>query len=144
MKTNNIFQRIASLFTVFLTIVGIYGTPALATKSGDALVVYYFHGNVRCPSCLLLEELTRSTVEFYLGEEMKTGRISLKIINTDKPDNAHFTEDYDLSVQSVVLSQVQNGGEKSWKKLDRLWELLHDEEVLVEYMKGEIRQSLGK
>lgn len=103
------------------------------------LMVYYFHRTMRCPSCLLLEELTKQAVSSGFEKELKTGRIELKIINIDEPAQAHFEKDYALEFQSVVLSSVENGKETSFKNLPLIWDYLEDEDKLVSYILNEIK-----
>lgn len=108
----------------------------------STVIVYYFHRTVRCPSCTLLEELTRDAVEIGFTRELDNGKVTMQAINVDEKDNEHFVDDYHLSVQSVVLSQVEHGKEKRWKNLDRVWTLLEDQEQLWEYLQKEIRSFL--
>ncbi len=111
-------------------------------KQNSIIVVYYFHRTVRCPSCTLLEELTRETVQLGFDQWLQSGRITTKVINVDERDNEHFINDYSLSVQSVVLSEIDNGNEKRWKNLDQIWTLLEDQEQLWEYLQKEIQEFL--
>lgn len=108
----------------------------------STVIVYYFHRTARCPSCELLEEITRDAVEIGFAEELENGKVSMKAINVDNEDNEHFVNDYGLSVQSVVLSQVVNGKEKRWKNLDRIWTLLEDQGQLWVYLQKEIQSFL--
>lgn len=105
----------------------------------STVIVYYFHRTARCPSCTLLEEITRDAVEIGFAQQLADGTITMKAINVDEKDNEHFVNDYGLSVQSVVLSQVVNGKEKRWKNLDRIWTLLEDQGQLWEYFQKEIQ-----
>jgi len=50
---------------------------AFAGQPDDRLIVYYFHRTVRCPSCILLEELTHYAVRSGFGPQIKNGRIEL-------------------------------------------------------------------
>lgn len=128
---------------VVLMIFGFADVVAGPPQNNTSMViVYYFHRTVRCPSCLLLEELTRDAVEIGFARELDNGKVTMKAINVDEKDNEHFVDDYNLSVQSVVLSQVEHGKEKRWKDLDRAWTLLEDQEQLWEYLQKEIRSFL--
>lgn len=104
----------------------------------NSVTVYYFHRTLRCPSCLLLEELTREAVLSGFETELKDGRLRFVIVNLDEGDHEHFVKDYGLSFQSVVLSKIENGKEKEWKRLDKVWEILHEETKLIEYIQEEI------
>ena len=111
---------------------------ALAKAFDDKLIVYYFHKTFRCPSCILLEELTHDAVKSGFSTDIKTGRIELKVVNLDEPGNAFFEDHYQLEFQSVVLSWVVNGQETRWKNLSRVWDYLHEEDKFFEYIQKEI------
>ena len=108
----------------------------------STITVYYFHGTIRCPSCTLLEELIRDAVEFGFGRELETRIITVQAIDIDLPGNEHFVDDYGLSAQSVVLSQIENGKELRWKNLDQIWTLFNDQGALWEYLQNEIQSFL--
>jgi hypothetical protein len=37
-----------------------------------------------------------------------------------------------------VVSKLENGKEKQWKRLDQVWEILHDETKVIEYIRKKI------
>ena len=119
-------------FYLSMSVTGLAGQP------DKKLIVYYFHRTVRCPSCLLLEDLTRHAVRSGFGPQIKTGQIELKVINIDKPDNSSFEKHYHLQFQSVVLSEVVNGDEIRWKNLASIWDYLHEEDKFFDYIQKEI------
>ena len=117
---------------------------SLALEINDTgIVVYYFHRTIRCPSCLLLEEITRETIAFRFDRELENGDIKFEIVNVDEEENEHYVEHYDLSVQTIVVSKIENGQEKQWKKLDKVWSFLHDEGRTFEYIQEEIISYLN-
>jgi len=119
-----------------------YNAVSSPQNQNSAIIVYYFHGTVRCPSCTLLEELIRETVEIGFSQELENGRITMQVINVDEQDHEHFVDDYSLSTQSIVLSQIENGKEMRWKNLDQIWTLLEDQGQLWEYLQNEITKFL--
>lgn len=133
----------AVVVLLVLMIAGFADAADAFPKNQDStVIVYYFHRTARCPSCTLLEEITRDAVEIGFAQQLANGTITMKAINVDEKDNEHFVNDYGLSVQSVVLSQVVNGKEKRWKNLDRIWTLLEDQGQLWEYFQKEIQSFL--
>ncbi len=116
---------------------------AVAPKSEQKkLVVYYFHTTFRCRSCNLIEQFTKEAVESGFAEELKKGLIELKIINVEEKGNEHFTEEYKLYTKSVIISDVRNGKETSWKNLEKVWQLLGDQNNFKEYIQTEVKTSL--
>lgn len=143
LKMKNMKKRAVPFICFILAaIVTMPAIAASADPSGDKLIVYYFHRTVRCPSCTLLEEITREAVRSGFAPELSARRIEFMAVNVDDAAHAHYLDDYSLSVQSVVLAEMENGIQKRWKKLDRVWALLHQEEQLVGYIQEEIRLSL--
>lgn len=90
------------------------------------LKVFYFHGNVRCPSCKKIEAYTRETIASRFKSEMDSGLIEFSEVNVDKPENEKYIEQYQLTTKQVIVSEYESGKEKRWKNLDQVWELLGD------------------
>jgi hypothetical protein len=109
------------------------------TQDSRQLIVYYLHGTFRCPSCNTIERLTRQAVEQGFAEQIRQGRIQLKILNVEEPGNEHFVQDYKLYTKSVILSDLKNGKEVQWKNLEKVWTLLHDEAKFIEYIQSEVK-----
>ncbi len=108
-----------------------------AVSEGSLTVLYYFHGNMRCNTCLNIEAYTEKAVQTGFPEKMESGVIELRVVNLDQPDNEHFVEDYELSNRSVVISQLENGTEVEWKRLDQVWQLVSDEDAFITYIQEE-------
>ncbi|GAB6269431.1 MAG: nitrophenyl compound nitroreductase subunit ArsF family protein [Smithella sp.] len=107
------------------------------TQVTDKVIVYYFHGNYRCPSCMTIERYTRESVEVTFAKELKSGQIEFKSINVDLPANSHYVKDYKLYTKSVIISDVIQGQEQRWKNLQKVWELLRNEKDFKAYVKRE-------
>jgi hypothetical protein len=107
------------------------------TIANDKIIVYYFHGNYRCYSCMRIEQYTRESVEAAFAKELKSGQIEFKSINVDLPANSHYVDDYKLFTKSVIVSDMVQGKERRWKNLQKVWELLRNETKFKEYVKSE-------
>ena len=104
----------------------------------NRLVVYYFHGNVRCPTCNTLEAYSKETVETLFADELNSGRVEFQVVNYDETWNEHFLTEYELSFQSLVLVEMKNGKEVRFTNLDKIWDLVGDKPAYFEYVRGEI------
>uniref|UniRef100_UPI004056112D nitrophenyl compound nitroreductase subunit ArsF family protein n=1 Tax=Candidatus Electronema sp. TaxID=2698783 RepID=UPI004056112D len=100
--------------------------------------VYYFHGNQRCKTCKKIEALTKKTLEENFAAQLKDGSVELQVVNVDETENEHFVEDYQLATRSVVVSQIKQGKEAKWRRLDKVWQLVHDEPAFSDYLRTEI------
>jgi hypothetical protein len=123
-------------------------TSAISTKtdgtkspigSNIKITVYYFHGNVRCPTCYKLENFAKSEVETDFAEAIKNEKLEWKTINVEEKGNEHFADDYKLYTKSVIVSTAQDGKELSWKNLDKIWQLVQDEKSYRNYIAKEVK-----
>ena len=106
--------------------------------SPNRVVVHYFHGNVRCRSCVTIERFTREAVFDFYDSAIENGNLEWHAINIDEPANQHFINDYELFTRSVIVSEIQAGEEVQWKNLDRVWSLLSNEGEFKSYIRDEI------
>ena len=145
----------AILLALFLAASGSSAVSAAETSSAGSsqaavqkneqstMRVYYFHGNIRCKTCNKIEALTKKTLEEGFAAQLKNGSMELQVVNVDKAENEHFVDDYELAVRSVVLSQLKQGKEARWRRLDKVWQLVHDEAAFAQYLRDEISLLLN-
>ncbi|HUV29983.1 MAG TPA: nitrophenyl compound nitroreductase subunit ArsF family protein [Acidobacteriota bacterium] len=109
-----------------------------------SVVAYYFHGNRRCSNCRKLEAYSREAIETGFADELKTGALEFRVINTDEPENKHYIVDYQLYTKSLVISDVVNGEQARWKNLQGVWQYLGDKAAFLKYVETEVRAYLRK
>jgi len=107
------------------------------------VIAYYFHGTVRCESCLLIEQQARTVIEQRFGNELAAGWLIWESVNYDLPQNKHFLTDYNLPCPSLVLVWQADGKTEQWRLLGDTWELVRDPPKLSEYVETEVRKVLG-
>lgn len=100
--------------------------------------VYYFHTTSRCPTCHRIEEYTKNAILSTFGPEIKKGTIDWKVLNVEEPQNQHFVNDFKLFTKSVVIVDSEKGKQVRWKNLERIWELVQDEQAFTAYIKNEV------
>ena len=49
------------------------GAPTKAEAISDGLVVYYFHSNIRCPTCRSIESQAQETVQAHFASQLSSG-----------------------------------------------------------------------
>ena len=118
------------------------GGSVSGKETSNKFIAYYFHGNFRCNNCRKIEEYSREAVELYFSEQLKTGELTFKVINTDEPENEHFVEDYQLYTRSLIIAEFKDGKQVKWKNLAKVWDYLNDEEKFYKYVKSEIQNYL--
>lgn len=109
-----------------------------AALSEDRIVVTYFTGDVRCPSCHQIENMTRQTVATHYADALAAGDIEFRMINVDREANRHFIKDYKLVSKTVVVSKLENGEEVDWENLQDVWRLFGDREEFEAYIRAAI------
>ncbi len=106
-----------------------------ATVGQDTrLIVYYFHGDVRCATCHKLETYAKESLDTNFQDDIASNKIVWKPVNVDKPENKHFIQDYELVTKSVVLSRIVDGKEIEWKNLDQIWQKVADKNEYLQYI----------
>jgi len=56
-----------------------------SNKQDHRVIVFYFHGNIRCFTCKRIERLTKEAVKEGFGEEIKNGVVQMKAVNVQEP-----------------------------------------------------------
>lgn len=81
-------------------------------QNGNVIEVYDFHSTHRCTTCNLIEANTKYTLRTYFSEEMKSGRVVLKIVNVDSKKNYSIAEKFEATGTALVLNVIIDGNEK--------------------------------
>ena len=63
-------------------------------------------------------------------------------MNVDRPENAHFNEDYSLVTRSLILTEETDGKVVRWVNLEKIWQLVRDETAYREYVVSNVRAYL--
>jgi hypothetical protein len=117
--------------------------PPSAEIARPAIVTaYYFHGDMRCPTCLKMEQFAREAVEQEFKTEIDEGAVAWQAVNYDETANEHFVSEYQLSASAVVLVAGSEIGEGQWRNLDRIWNLVSDEHAFKDYVVESVREML--
>ncbi len=114
-----------------------------STSAATRLIVYSFHGRFRCVSCLRMEEYTRAALDENFSDELNSGRIVLRVVNRDEPENRHFSDDYKLTSSAVVLSLTAGGKEIRYKDLEKLRDLVNDRQAFTRHLFTEMESFLA-
>jgi hypothetical protein len=120
------------------------GKPEAMETLDDGLIVYYFHGDFRCPTCRAIESQTHETVKNDFADRFESGQIGWKVLNYDKPESAELAKKFDVHMANVVLARTSGGRIEDWKRLDEVWALVGDKPAFARFMRAEISQMLGE
>jgi hypothetical protein len=117
-------------------------TPQSSQKDTATIVAYYFHGDFRCSNCFTIEQYSKEAIEKYFPEQLKNGKLTFNVINTDRPTNEHFVKDYQLYTRSLILAEFKNGKQVKWTNLSKVWDYINDRDAFYNYVKAEIEKYL--
>lgn len=104
--------------------------------------VMYFHGTLRCQSCIIIEENTKNSVYELFEKQLEDSTITITSIDFIEPENEHFQKDYKFDVQTLIVSKKIDGKEVKWKNLDKIWDYSGDYNKYKHYIKKEINKLL--
>jgi hypothetical protein len=110
---------------------------------GAKVIAYYFHTTVRCTACTRIENLAREVVERDFTEQIKAGGLEWRAVNVQHAENQHFVRDFRLVTKSVVLVREADGRMVDWKNLDKIWELVRNQNRYQNYVRQELASFLG-
>ena len=116
------------------------GGAAVAPVKG--VVVYYFHGDVRCATCRKLEAYTKEAVRTGFAEQLASGAMSFHAVNVDETPNKHFITDFQLTTKAVVVVEYANGKPVRHTNLNKIWQLVGNRDHFFAYVQAETRAFL--
>jgi hypothetical protein len=111
-----------------------------SNASEREIIVYYFHGTYRCPSCLQIEDWSFDVLQERFAPALEQGTIIWTTINIDKPENRHLVEAYQVSTQALIIVRMSGKKEKRYKNLGKVWEYLSDQQTFYDYVTHEINK----
>ena len=120
--------------------------PAAVERVAETsrVIAYYFHGTVRCETCLKIEKQARELIHRRFAAEVASERLVFKPVNYDRPENAHFSKDYKLPCPSLVLVRRSGGKDEKWKLLGQTWEFVQIPPKLDQYIEEEMTKFLDE
>jgi hypothetical protein len=119
------------------------GDPTKADAVSDGLIVYYFHSNVRCPTCRSIEAQAQEAVQTHFASPLNDGEVVWRVVNYEQPSAKSLATKYEIQMPVVVLVRMKDGKAADWKRLDKVWALVGDKPAFIEYVRGEIARMLA-
>lgn len=109
----------------------------------DGVVVYYLHGEQRCPTCRAMEANTRAAIERGFADRLNDGSMVIREVNYEAAGNEHYVRDFAIPAPApaVVVERIRGGKQQEWKNLDRAFELTltADKKAYMEYVRQETK-----
>ena len=112
--------------------------------SKASVVVTYFTTDVRCESCRTIERLSRQAIEEGFPTEVASGKVVYRVLNTDREENQHFLEEYEITNKTVIVSHQVAGKETEWENRQDVWLMLDEPTEFFAYVREPVKQYLGR
>jgi hypothetical protein len=122
--------------------------PAGAAIAEDAeeerrVILYYFHGERRCKTCLAIEANAKAAVSSHFSAQLESGELAFQTVNYDEPENEHFIKDYGLVSSSLVLVELMDGKPAGHEVLQKAWTLARNKPGFEHYVRQSVLEYLG-
>ena len=88
-----------------------------------------------------MEAYTREALQGAFADQLRTGRIELRVLNVEQPENEHFRNDYQLVGPAVVLVRLRADGTTMWDNLIEAAAFEHDKARFVEYIRRKVKDE---
>ena len=80
----------------------------LCSAKGQALVkVLYFHGQMRCKTCMAIESETKKLLEEDFAKELRDGSLVFEVIDISKSENEKIAEKYRIAYSSLLIEKSE-------------------------------------
>ncbi len=117
-------------------------TETQSTKSGNLvnnhLEVYAFHGTRQCETCKNMKANTRTALNKYFSEELKSGKIVFQIIDVDDSKNEKIAEKYQATGTALMVNNVVNGQDNIIDWSDFAFDKANDANEFIPELKTKI------
>jgi len=110
----------------------------------DGVLVYLFHGNYRCPTCLNIEASTKEVLETRFADAIRSGRVVVKELNYEQPENKDYIQKYQLIAPTVVMVRIENGQETHFENLMDVWQLVGEKEKFRQFIESNLQKFLNE
>lgn len=109
----------------------------------DKIQVFTFHETERCPTCIAIGTLSSEVVEEYYQRELRDGKIEVREINIDLPENKDLVKRFQAGGSALKINAIYNG-EDHISEDTAVWRLTSNPEQYKSYLKNKIDNLLGK
>jgi hypothetical protein len=124
---------------------GLATAPSTAPRDAllrDGLVVYYFHGNKRCPTCRAIEAQSFEIVHADFAAQLERGELIWETLNFDESSGKDLAKTFEVESAVVVLARMKDGQVADWKRLDEVWGLVGDKPAFAQFIRDEVSRML--
>ncbi len=111
-------------------------------KPAEKIQVFMFHSTNRCVSCVTIGKFTKKTIEKQFPKDLESGRIELREINVDLPENKEIVTKFKAVGSSLFLNSIIDGKDNI-EEDTKVWRLVSDEQAFSSYLSDKLKEMLG-
>jgi hypothetical protein len=120
------------------------GANASETKlKADKVQVFTFHATQRCAICIAIGKLSGEVVEEYYQPELRDGKIEVREINIDLPENEELAAKFQANGSALKINAIYDGQDHIIEDT-AVWRLTSNPIQYKSYLKNKINNLLGK
>lgn len=109
----------------------------------DKVQVFTFHATKRCATCIAIGKLSGEVVEEYYQPELRDGKIEVREINIDLPENKELADKFQASGSALKINAIYDGQDHITEDT-AVWRLTSNPVQYKSYLKNKIDTLLGK
>lgn len=128
--------------TILLVSLMLFFSSNIFSSSKSFVKVYYFHGPIRCHTCLQIENEIKMTLNQKFDKELKNKKIEFDCIDYVSDTSNNYEKQYNLENQALIIAKFENGKQVKWKNLDKIWKFTGNYDRMSRYISSEIKEYL--
>lgn len=109
----------------------------------DKVQIFTFHATKRCATCIAIGKLSGETVEEYYQSELRDGKIEVREINIDLPENKELAAKFQASGSALKINAIYDGQDHI-NEDTVVWRLTSNPTQYKSYLRNKIDTLLGK
>jgi rhodanese-related sulfurtransferase len=122
---------------------------AVVNKSESALpnnaskiIIYAFHGTRQCETCINMKANTKIVLDKYFSDELKSGKISFRIIDVDDSKNEKIAEKFQATGTALFAEKLIDGNDIITDWSDFAFDNANNRDVYMQGLKNKISNLL--
>jgi len=113
----------------------------IKTIPAEKIQIFLFYATQRCTSCTTIGKYVKETIEQKFPEELKSGKIEFREINSDLPENKELATKFKATGSALFINSIIAG--KDNIKVDtQVWKLISNEQSFISYLSDKINTIL--
>ncbi|MDD2634465.1 MAG: nitrophenyl compound nitroreductase subunit ArsF family protein [Bacteroidales bacterium] len=103
-------KNLISVTLIIISVFSLAGCKNNSDKKTDSIeeskvMVYYFHGEQRCPTCIAVGEVSQETVKAEFGENED---VTFKDVDFSTEDGEPISDKYEIASSSLLIVSGEN------------------------------------